>query len=185
MVPVLGRNEPPRVNLRHIVCCGLLAITGIIAGCGRSERYTNISLGDPCLAEFSDLRCVNQVLGFPPLPPTASVAVDRKSWPSRSSNPDATLYIYAKHQSRYVEFRRASGVMRCVTVQVSVDGPRQYTTAKGTFNEFIALTYPASLASGMQGLVIQYHGPDQNLASRNDIGINEVTPLLNQWLARP
>lgn len=141
-------------------------------------------MSDPRLAEFSDLLSVDRsLIGLLPLPSTANVTVER----SNGSSYDAMLHVYAKHQQRTIAFRRQGGKLKWIGEQIVVDGPRQYTTPDGTFNEQIAETYETSRVSGyrLNQLNVSYSGPDAVLRVNQDLGLSEVKPLLDQWLQRP
>lgn len=172
-------------RLGQIFRVSFLAIACMIGGCGGSERYSNIALSDPSLAEFSGLLQVDRAgLGIPPLPAKADVVVDRMS---NGSAYDVMLHIYAKHQQRTIAFRRVNGAMEWIHEQVVVDGPRQHTTIDGTFAEQIVFTYETSRVADyrLNRLNISYDGPDRNLDKRIDLTAADVKPLLDLWLTRP
>lgn len=170
----------PRVFLFLLI----LAMASALAGCRKSESYSGVALGDPHLAEFSELLSVDRSsLGLPALPPTANVTVER----SNGSSYDAMLHVYAKHQHRTIAFRRERGKLKWIHEQVIVDGPRKYATVDGTFNEQIDLTYETSRVAHykLNQLNISYSGPDPVLSKKNDPSLADVKPLPDQWLQLP
>ena len=74
--------------------------------------------------------------GFTPLPKAARV---RWEW-SSGGRYDAMLHIYSK-TSRTIAFRKINGGYRWIGEQETFQGPKQYTTVDGTFNECVMLTY--------------------------------------------
>ncbi|MEI8017982.1 MAG: hypothetical protein WCH39_07255, partial [Schlesneria sp.] len=97
----------------------LLCIGVAIAGCGKVEKYEEISLFDSRLEEFSNLHAVDRkLLGIPQLPATTNVSVER----SNGTNYDVMLHIDSKHEQRTIAFRKNNGILKWINEQVVVKG---------------------------------------------------------------
>jgi hypothetical protein len=169
--------------MRSFAVLTVTVVTLVAVGCGKRESYSGIATSDPRLAEFSAMLSVDRsALGLPALPSQVSFWVERASGGSY----DVMLHFNGKPQ-RTIAFGRVDGKLNWVHEQVIVEGPRQHTTADGTFAETLTFTYETAPVSGaaLNRLNVSYDGPDFNLYMKGDLTAQDVQPLLDKWNASP
>ena len=150
---------------------------GVLAGCGFVPQ--KVEVGDPLLkpmwqaAETFD----REAYGFSSLPTTGDIRLEEHS---RSAY-DTMIHIYAK-TSRTIAFRRTPAGYRWIHEQESFQGPRQYTSVDGTFNEQIVLTFEVEPVAGpsTNQLSVSYWGEDPRLADRRDLKLEDVDHILHE-----
>ena len=150
----------------------------LLAGCDIVP--TRMAVDDPRLTPMWEAARSfdRQAYGFSPLPVTGDVRLERRP----RAGYDSMIHIYEK-TSRTIAFRKTPNEYHWIHEQESFQGPRQYTSVDGTFHEQIVLTYETERIAGTKTnvLSISYWGEDTRFANRNDLGLHEVKPVLEEW----
>jgi len=152
----------------------ILALTG----CGLVPE--KVEVNDPRLKTvWQAARAFDRAAyGFSPLPTVGDIRLESRP----RVGYDAMLHIYTK-TSRTIAFRKTPTGYRWIGEQESFEGPKQYTTVDGTFNEQIVLTFEVEPVSGSltNQLAISYWGEDTRLAGRSELHLDDVQPILKEW----
>lgn len=154
-------------------------IVGILlADCGVSPR--KVTMADPQVQHLvKAAKSFDRTsYGFSPIPMEADVRLEMRP----TALYDAMLQITAKTY-RTIAFRKEKGNYVWIGDQETFEGPKKYTTVDGTSNEAITLTYETQRVSGfpLNQLNVTYRGEDPRLASRNNLTLAAVKPILKEW----
>jgi len=155
-----------------------LFLCSLVAGCGLGP--SKVAVSDPSLKPLwqAAKSFDRETYGFSPLPSNGLVRIE---WRSGGAY-DAMIHIYSKTQ-RTIAFRKTADGYRWIHEQESFQGPKEYTTVDGTFNEQIVLNYESERVAGTDAnkLKIFYLGEDPRLGTRRDLTLPDVTPILREW----
>lgn len=150
----------------------------LLASCGFVPE--KVSWSDPRLAPMLQaIAAVDRAaLGFTPIASTSSVRLELRS----GGGYDAMLHI-AGATSRTVAFRKTPGGYQWIHEQESHTGPKTYTTADGTLQERISVTYGTAPISGHapNQLHIVYWGEDPRLPAHRPLTLEQVRPIIAEW----
>jgi hypothetical protein len=146
-------------------------------GCMRT-----VEVGDQALYPYKSMYSFpREKYGFTPLPTRGHVSIEGKS---KIGGYDAMLH-FVETPSRTIAFRKAGAGYEWFGEQEIFEGPRMYKTPDGTFHEQISITfYEAAVVGELQGLTVQYDGPDEDLTRPRpnfSLSLKEVTPLMKSW----
>ena len=121
-------------------------------------------------------------LGFSPISTNARVQLEEGG----KAPYDAMLHIYAE-TSRTVAFRKQRDGYRWIAEQEQFYGPKGFTNIDGAFQEFVVLEYQIERVNGIptNHIHISYHGEDTRLAGRDDLGLEAIKPILEEWKGTP
>ena len=153
-------------------------LTLVMAGCGLAPY--KVEVNDPRLKPMwhAAKEFDREAYGFSPLPSNGQVRLESRS----RGTYDAIIHIYAK-TSRTIAFRKIANGYRWIHEQEVFQGPKQYTSVDGTLDEQIVLTFEVERVAGptTNELAISYWGEDHRLASRHDLKLEDVSPILREW----
>jgi hypothetical protein len=191
------------VNIRltfAITAAALLAV-----GCdyrdsppGYKEQFLPVS--PETLKPYSALFKVDRFrLGVPPLPTNGMVrilTVDRANWKLEYAPPnyDVEFQFYEgstnyPRTSRMVALKRNGEEYKWVSEQMMFTGPKLFTSDESLMNESISITCEmeqiAVTGTNIQGTLIVYDGPDDQLAKQcrfgNSLTVSQIGPILRVW----
>jgi hypothetical protein len=156
-----------------------LAILGL--ACGLVPE--SVSFGDPRVAELMKaLQAVDRAaLGFTPIDRNARLTLEARP----REGYDAMLHVSGK-TSRTIAFRRAGTTYQWIGEQETFEGPREYETPDGRFQEAITITFETAHVSGvpLNRVHVSYRGEDAQLAdleARQQLTLEAVRPALTAW----
>lgn len=95
---------------------------------------------------------------------------------------DVMLHIYGK-TSRTISFEKSGSEIQWIGEQEIHNGPREYTTPDGTFNESITITYETKPISGhkLNTVNVGYLGPDSKILGYGKLTLGEAQNMINSW----
>jgi len=147
-------------------------------GCGLIPE--RVSRDDPRLKPmFNAMARVDRgAMGFTPIARDADI---RLEWGRRRSY-DAMLHVSGK-TSRTIAFKRTDNGYEWIGEQETFEGPREYHSVDGTFNEAITITYDRVPISGspINTIAIDYRGEEPELASPRRLSLDAIRPWLKKW----
>jgi hypothetical protein len=158
----------------------LVATQSIIAEMSSAPRYFNAD-NEEMLPFIAALNAIDRTsLGFTLVPANARVEIEHTVPPATY---DVMLHIYAD-TSRTIAFKRKDdGSYVWVGEQEIHTGPNKYLSADGYFNEEVTITYDTVYLSGapLNRVYITYRGDNAQLQWRDDITLEEIQPILEEW----
>jgi hypothetical protein len=149
-----------------------------IASCMRTVR-----IGDPALKPFDSMYSIDRAqYGFTALPKTGVVSIEGRSL---QGDYDAMLH-FGGNPSRTIAFHWDGKAYQWLGEQEEFEGPREYETPDGRFQESISITYYKEAGVGIpKGLWIEYRGPEimraRGPGTNWGLALAEVDPLLKKW----
>ncbi len=170
-------------TIRTLTAGAGLVIVGTLLAFTASCMRT-VQIGDPALKPFASMYSVDRAqYGFSPLPNGGPVSIEGKS---SHGGYDAMLH-FGGRTSRTIAFRWDGKACQWVGEQEIFEGPRMWDTPDGRFHEQVVITYYKQAVHGaLQGLTIQYLGPDEKLmmprkGPNYSLTLSEVNPMLEKW----
>ncbi len=121
-------------------------------------------------------------LGLSPIPTNARVQLEEGG----RAPYDAMLHIYAE-TSRTVAFRRTPDGYKWIAEQELSYGPKSYTNIDGAFQEHLVVEYQVERVNGIptNQVWIEYYGDDKRLAGRENLTLQIIKPILEEWKGTP
>jgi len=120
-------------------------------------------------------------MGFTEIEKDADIRLEQNSNPEKGY--DRMLHIYGS-TSRTVSFKliENNGYV-WIGEQEIFEGPNEFKTPDGIFNENIILTYGKSAISGHQlnELNITYRGQNKFLTNKANLTLENLRPFLKEW----
>jgi hypothetical protein len=157
---------------------GILAALLLVLGCGLIPEH--VSHDDPRLKPMFDAmaRVDRRAMGFTPIARNADI---RLEWGRRESY-DAMLHVYGK-TSRTIAFKRTDAGYEWIGEQETFQGPNEYRSVDGPFNEAITINYDRVPISGfpINTIAIDYRGEEPDLAAPRHLSLDVVRPWLKKW----
>lgn len=151
--------------------------SAIPGGCGLTPQ--RLPFDDPRVQEL--LRAADAAsahrFAFTSVSPDTDIRLERAS-----SSYDRMLHVYGP-TSRTIAFRQQADSFVWIGEQEIYKGPKTYTDVDGTHFEQIVVTYELQPISGypINQLNIEYSGQDPRLASKENLALREVVPILREW----
>jgi len=149
-----------------------------LLGCNQIPR--KVSVDEPQVQQLLKAAAAfdRTSYGFTGIPQSATLRLEV----DHAKNYDAMLHISSR-TSRTIAFRKSADGYRWIGDQEIFDGPKNYTTPDGTFNEHVTLTYEVEPVSGFSTnqLNITYDGEDPRLAFPRKLMLSDIKPVLKQW----
>jgi hypothetical protein len=120
-------------------------------------------------------------MGFTEIEKDADIRIERNSKSEKGY--DRMLHIYGS-TSRTVSFKlKENNDYEWIGEQEIFEGPNEFKTPDGIFNENIILTYEKSPISGhkLNELNIEYRGENKLLTNKANLKIENIRPFLKEW----
>ena len=160
------------------IAAWLVLIVLLELGCGLIPE--RVSSDDPRLRPMFDAvaRVDRGAMGFTAIPRDSEILLE---W-GRGRSYDAMLHVYGK-TSRTIAFRRIDKGYEWIGEQETFEGPKEYDSPDGTFNEAITINYDRVPISGhpINTLAISYRGEEPALAEPEKLSLDVVRPWLKKW----
>ena len=158
----------------------------VVSGCGPGPGLgpKPVSLSDtnvvPMLKAIA--RVDRAALGFTPIPTNANMLLEM----GPRLGYDAMLHIYAGTH-RTIAFRKEPDGYRWIGEQEIHYGPKMFTDVDGKFQEYLAVMYQIERVNGIptNQIRIVYLGEDTRLVGRNDLTLEIIKPILEEWKGTP
>jgi hypothetical protein len=184
MVLSKGRGIPGKLSI-GITLVGTITVLALLAGAWFAIRTVirpKYSVNDEVVKPFlSTIGKVDRAsLGFTPISPNSRIDIE---YANGKHGYDVMLHIYAE-TSRTIAFKKkADGTYEWIGEQEIFEGPNQYETADGIFNEQIVINYDTVNLSGapINQIFIIYSGDNQRLRGRLDLTLQDIRPILEEW----
>lgn len=167
----------------------VILVTALVSvNCGLTPE--RVSHDNPKLKPMSDAmeRVDLRAMGFTPIEGDANIRVE---WVHRKLDSlfgfgpksyDAMLHVNGK-TSRTVAFKETDNGYEWIGEQETFQGPREYRSVDGAFNEAITITYDRLPISGVpvNTVAIDYRGEEPSLAGSQHLSLDIVRPWLKKW----
>ena len=164
--------------MRQFALILLTLAVAALSGCDLSPEP--VSLSDPKIAPM--LKAIAAVdrssMGFTPIPTNARIRLEMRP----RAGYDAMLHIYAATQ-RTIAFRKTPDGYKWIAEQEIHYGPKMFTTGDGDFQEHVVVEYQLEPVNGIptNQIHISYWGEDARLAGRDDLTLETIKPILEEW----
>jgi hypothetical protein len=183
----------------------IIAVALSVVGCSPPNsppgfKEQNLPVSSETFKSYSALFSVDRtMMGFPPLPTNGSVqilTVDRANWKLEYPPPiyDTSFQFYEGSSAypriaRMVALKHSEGGDKWISEQISFSGPTLFTADGQLANESITITAETEQVAVqgklIQGTLVTYEGPDQQLAKQcrfgNSLSITQIGPILRTW----
>ena|SRR5690554_4739267 len=159
----------------------IIGLSLLLANCGyfpEKIKYNDKEL-KPLLKAVSKIN--RESMGFTEIEKDAQIRLERNS--KNEKGYDKMLHIYGS-TSRTISFKlKENNDYEWIGEQEIFEGPNEFKTPDGIFNENIILTYEKSPISGHQlnKLNIEYRGESKLLTNKENLTLENIRPILKEW----
>lgn len=153
----------------------------------REKRDQPLAFSDPELIPFKCMHDIDRpALGLRPLPMEAKVRIRRLvGQEAQTEKYDAVVNIWDGFMLQSAFFRLVGNKFEWIGEREMYYGPNRVKLERGVATENITINYFVEpIANEQKGYSVKYFGPDQQLASKQPLTLDDVRPELARWGAK-